>query len=730
MGRIGLAISESNPDTLYAAVDNQAELPEELWDMGGAAVTPKRLRKMSKEEFLAQDPEAIEDFIRGNDLDPTLTAKKLIRMVRDDEISLQDLLDEISDANANLFNTDIKGLEIWRTDDGGSSWKRTHDDPLRQVVYTYGYYFGEIQVDPKNPEVVYAMGVPIIKSEDGGKTWFSIQDPDVHVDYQAQWIHPENTQHVIVGNDGGLDASWDGGKTWIKLDSQPVGQFYAIAVDMADPYNVYGGLQDNGTLKGSSTGEPGRPGWRVIGGGDGMHVQIAEDGTTFVGFQFGYYFRIDPDGSREMVRPRDALGDKALRYNWSTPILLSRHNDDILYFGANHLYRSMDRGDTWTVISDDLTRNPNRGDVPFGTLTSLSESPHRFGLIWAGTDDGQVHVTPDGGVTWHEVSAGLPADRWVSRVEASHHAEKRAYLSLNGYRDDDTTAYLYVTDDLGQTWSSLADGLPAEPVNVVREDPVNEDVLYAGTDRGAYVSLDRGLTWQGLPTGLPNVPVHDLVVHPRERELVAGTHGRSIYILDVLPVQELEAVRDEAVHVFPLEDVRYSRGWRGRRSPWFYRPDNDPEVKIPFWSAEDGRAVLTIRDEDDRELRRLETDVRTGVNAFVWDLLLDETKALAAETAKNEASSDEESGKKKRKKREKKDAEEPAAEEGALAKTPWAEAVRLGWPLYATPGTYTLRIEVGDGSAETELEMKSPRARDPRTKPEPKIRGQKDDEDK
>ena len=256
VGRIGLTISASNPDILYASVDNQEELPEAQWDMGDSAVNAKRLRKMSKEEFLAQDPAAIEGFIRGNDLDVTLDAEKLIQMVKDDEVSIQDLLDEISDANANLFNTDIKGLEVYRSDDGGTTWTRTHEDPIREVVYTYGYYFGQIRVDPTNPEVVYAMGVPIIKSEDGGKTWFSIQDPEVHVDYQSQWIHPEHSQHVIVGNDGGLDASWDGGQTWLKLDSEPVGQFYAIQVDMDDPYNVYGGLQDNGTLKGPAQVSP------------------------------------------------------------------------------------------------------------------------------------------------------------------------------------------------------------------------------------------------------------------------------------------------------------------------------------------------------------------------------------------------------------------------------------------------------------------------------------------
>lgn len=721
VGRIGLDISESDPNILYASVDNQEELPEEMWDLGDGAVTPKRLREMTKEEFLEQDPEAIEDFIRGNDLDTSLDADKLVELIENDEVTIRDLIDEVTDANADLFNTDIKGLEVYRSDDGGQTWKRTHEKPIRDVVYTYGYYFGQIRVDPKDPDRVYALGVPIIVSDDGGTTWESIQDPEVHVDYQAQWIHPEHPQHVIVGNDGGVDASYDGGQTWIKLDAQPVGQFYTLAVDDKDPYFVYGGLQDNGTWKGSSKGEAGKTPWQMIGGGDGMHVQVAADGTTYVGFQFGFYFRIDPDGSRSVVRPRDALGEEALRYNWSTPILLSRHHDDIVYYGANKLYRSMDKGETWTAVSDDLTRRPERGNVPFATLTSISESPERFGLIWVGTDDGDLHVTPDGGNSWENVASTLPANRWVSRVEASHHAEKRAYVSLNGYRDDDMTAYVYVTDDLGETWRSLAAGLPAEPVNVVREDPVNEDVLYVGTDRGVYVSLDRGASWQALPTGLPNVPVHDLIVHPRERELVAGTHGRSVYVVDVLPVQELNEVESETLHIFPVEPVKYQRWWRGERSEWFYQPEDDPEVTIPFWSADDGSAALEVLDGDGRVLRRIERDVRRGVSTIAWDLLLDEELAVAAEKAALEEADEADEA-------DDGNGGEEEVEKGKKAETPWAEAVRLGWPLYATPGTYTLRVVMDDGSTETDFEMKAPEPREPRQKPEPKIRGEEDDE--
>ena len=728
VGRIGLAISKSNPSTLYVSIDNQELLPESEWELGDAPVTAKRIRKMSKADFLAQDPEAIEDFIRGNDLDTSLDAAKLIEMIESDELTLDALLDELDDANANLFNTDIRGLEVYRSDDAGASWKRTHREPIREVAYTYGYYFGQIRVAPDNPDRVFCLGVPAIVSEDGGKSWSGMNGRGVHVDHHELWMDDNFPERMILGNDGGLDISYDGGATWLKMDRQPVGQFYTVHVDMEDPYNVYGGLQDNGTLKGSSQSRPALDEWSFVGGGDGMYVQTdSRDGTLYTGFQFGYYFRSGPAG-RATVRPRDKLGEPALRYNWSTPILLSPHNEDVLYFGANRLYRSLDQGTSWTPISDDLTAATERGDVPFGTITSLSESPLQFGLIWAGTDDGQVQVSGDGGVSWSNVSAGLPRDRWVTRVEASRFELDRAYVSLNGYRDDDAVAYIYLTEDRGASWKSMV-GLPAEPVNVIREDPVNADVLYVGTDRGVYVSLDRGGTWQGLPSGLPNVPVHDLVVHPRERELVIGTHGRSVYILDALPIQELDAETQQSdVAIFPVEDQSYSRGWQGRRSRWFHRPEDAPEIHVPFWSKVDGNATLTVLDADERPLRRLEMEVRRGVNRFDWDLLLDEPIALAAEKA---AQKKDDGSKKRKQPKRKKDRDKTAADaskdKGKLTQTPWAEAVRLGWPLYVTPGDYTLRVKVGEAAAETAFKVTAPTPRTPRQQPEPKIRGQKDD---
>jgi hypothetical protein len=314
-----------------------------------------------------------------------------------------------------------------------------------------------------------------------------------------------------------------------------------------------------------------------------------------------------------------------------------------------------------------------------------------------------VYVTRGSGADWSEVSAGLPSDRWVSRVEASRFDENVAYVSLNGYRDDDITAYVYRTEDLGRSWQDISGGLPDEVVNVIREDPVNPAVLYVGTDRSAYVSLDTGRSWQAAGVGLPNVPVHDLIVHPRERELVAGTHGRSVWVLDALPIQELsEEVEDSDVHVFPLEPITFSRGWQSRRSPWYYRPEDAPYQNIPFWVDGDGAVEWSVLDDDGNVLRQGEKDAVRGVNTLRWDLLLDEELALAVERERV--------------------AEE---EEVKPADTPWAEAVRLERPLYVTPGTYTVRVQVGDDGAEAEFEVNKPRPREPRVAPEPRIRGEK-----
>lgn len=703
VGRIALAIAPSQPQTLYAAVDNQEPLPESEWDLGDRPLSAKRLRHMTKSQFLGQSEDEIEVFIRSNDLPIDIDAARLIEMIETDEMSVRDLLDELGDANANLFNTDIKGLEIYRSDDAGDSWYKTHEGPVAEVVYSYGYYFGQIRVAPDDADRIYVVGVPIITSADGGKTFDgSLNDPSVHVDYHAWWINPGNAQHMILGNDGGIDMTYDGGKSWIKLDAQPVGQFYAINVDMAKPYNVYGGLQDNGTYKGSSQGDWQQgPSWGRIFGGDGFQVAIDHDeNQTYAGYQFGNYVRLG-DGLPADVRPRDELDEEALRYNWMTPIILSPHNADVVYFGTNKLFRSLDEGDSWTAISGDLSKSKRRGDVPFATITTISESTEQFGRLWAGTDDGQVWMTPNGGNDWENVVNGLPKNRWVSRVEASKFDRQRAYVSLNGYRNDDTQAYLYRTDNAGAIWRDISNNLPAEAINVIKEDPINQNVLYVGTDRGVYVSLDRGEKWQVLGEGLPHVPVHDLVVHPRDRELVAGTHGRSIWILDVLPVQELtEQVQGEPLQVFYIDDVQASRSWRSRQSKWFSRPSDVEDVSVSFWSEDIGSGRFEVVDKNDNVLKVGQLDIIAGINRFGWNLLVDQDRALSAERDDN------------------------AGIDDLQAKDmPYQQSLSLGHPLYVMPGEYQVRVTMGDNSSSSELMVNAPEPFRSRVKSEPEVRG-------
>ncbi len=720
VGRIGLAISPAAPDRLYASIDNQEPMPEELVELGDQPLSPARLKRMSKEEFLRQDPDAIEALVRYSDFEPSMDGQKLTAMIKSGELSMDQLRAELTDGNAALFNTDIRGLDIWRSDDAGGSWARANREPIRDFTYTYGYYFGEIRVAPDNADRLYVLGVPTAISEDGGATWSGrINDPQVHVDHHAFEIDPANPQRLFNGNDGGIDVSYDGGESWLKLDRQAVGQSYALALDMETPYNVYTGLQDNGTWKGSSLSDPDAPGgfwgegsdWTFLNGGDGMQIQVdpRDASVVYTGYQFGWYRRSGKDGGE--VRPRAPLADPALRFNWNTPILLSEHNPEILYMGANKLFRSMDQGRTWQAISGDLTRNKNRGDVPFATITTVSESSKTFGLIAAGTDDGLLWVTEDGGVSWREAIKGLPKDRWVSRVVLSTHARPRMYASFNGYRDDDMTPYVYLSEDLGKSWRSIAANLPAEPVNVIKEDPVNADVLYLGSDRGAYVSLDRGQSWQALQGGLPNVAVHDLVVHPRDRELVAGTHGRSVWIVDVLPIQDLTAeVRAKPAHLFHVAEVDAERGWRSARDRWFAHNEQPAKSVIHYWAAQAGNGKLTVKDADGNAVRVLDVSATKGINRIEYDLLVDADLGLAAEAARVAKAA------------EKSDAK--AGSEGELGKTPLAESKRLGHPLYITPGSYTLALDLGAGaSAEQKFTVNAPKAFEPRVKPKFKLRG-------
>jgi photosystem II stability/assembly factor-like uncharacterized protein len=553
VGRIGLAVYPKNPSIVYAIVDNNFHQPDTA--MQKAADTSRYVlrdfKALTVDQFIALDDRKLNAFLKSprNGIPAKYSAESIKKDVKSGKLAPNCIWDYLYDANTALFETPIYGAQVYRSDNAGLSWVKTHVKPI-ELYSTYGYYFGKVFVSPSNPDKIAITGVSVLLSTDGGKTFSSIGKENVHADHHFVWMNGARDSHMIIGNDGGCNITYDNGAHWFKANTPAVGQFYNIAIDMSKPYNVYGGLQDNGTWFGSSATKEnydwydgGHNPYTMIGGGDGMQVQVdwRDNKTVYSGSQFGAYSRQNlATKERKSVRPTRDLGEPAVRYNWQSPILLSRHNQDVFYFGSNKFHRSMSKGDSLVTLSNDLTTNPVQGDVPFGTTTTISESPIRFGLIYVGTDDGNVQVSKDGGNSFTMISQKLPKGLYVSRVIASKYNVARVFVTLNGYRNDHFNAYVYQSDDYGTTWKQIMKDLPSEPVNVIKEDAVSEQVLYVGTDGGLYVSLDGGNSSMAWTKGLPaSVPVHDLEIHPRDHEIVLGTHGRSLYVgkLDALRKQ-------------------------------------------------------------------------------------------------------------------------------------------------------------------------------------------------
>ncbi len=621
VGRIGLAISANQPEILYALVDNQFHRPQEKKH----ALTKDMLREMKPEEFLKIKVDDIHDYLDRYQFPKEFNADTLFLLIKQHKITPLTLVEYLEDANSLLFDTPVVGAELYRSDDGGISWKRTHEDYLDQMYYTFGYYFGNVRISPLDPDEVYLLGVPFIHSEDGGQTFQSINSENVHVDHHALWQNPKNPDHLILGNDGGINISFDNGKIWQKTNSLPVGQFYTVAVDMARPFNVYGGLQDNGVWVGPGKHRESRY-WQSSGkypyssilGGDGMQIAIdnRDNNTIYTGYQFGNYYCIDRQkGTKTYITPKHKLSERPMRFNWQTPIHLSVHNQDILYLGSQKLHRSMNQGQDWHAISADLTKGGKKGDVPYGTLTSIHESPLQFGLIYCGSDDGLIHLTKDGGHLWTCISDGLPQDFWVSRVQASAFDTATVYIALNGYRWDNFEALIFMSDDFGNNWRQIGTDLPAEPVNVIKEDPTNPNLIYVGTDHGIYLSLDKGKSFMAFENGLPDAPVHDFVIHPRDSELLVATHGRSLFSADVSLLQKLDTqIRQEVLHIFPIKKVRYSANWGNRNYSWNFT--KGPERQISYYARKQGECTISLFSEKGKLLWQKTQSANIGLNFF------------------------------------------------------------------------------------------------------------------
>ncbi|MGB5691496.1 MAG: glycosyl hydrolase [Flavobacteriaceae bacterium] len=628
VGRIGLSVFDDN--LLYAILDNQYRRDRrspEVEEPG--KLTKEDFKKMTATTLGQLSDDELDAYLRDENFPDKYTALVVKEMVRSGTIEPKDLSSYLDNANSLLFEVPVIGAEVYRSEDGGVSWTKMNEDYIDDLYYSYGYYFGQIRVDPSNQDRIYISGVPILKSENGGKTFQDISGENVHADHHALWINPNNPRHIINGNDGGVNITYDMGKHWIKNNAPTVGQFYAINVDYQEPYNVYGGLQDNGVWMGPHNAkentrwhQTGHYAWKMILGGDGMQVQIDRSNPQLVytGFQFGNYYRIDLDsGSRTKIQPRRDLGAEAFRFNWQTPILLSPHNQDILYLGSNLLHRSMDQGDTWESISGDLTQGDKKGNVAYGTITSISESPLKFGLVYVGTDDGLVQRTDDGGASWTNISGELPGSLWISEVVASRHSANRVYVSLNGYRQDDFTTYIYSSDDGGKSWTDISSNIPDAPVNALAEDTHSEDLLFAGTDNGLYVSFDKGKQWESFQTGIPNVAIHDLVIQDEAKHLLVGTHGRSIYQADISILQKLnESIRNSALTVFDLQTIEYSDDWGNPSTVW--AEPNTPGLDISFFAGKPGNYGAKVRSLEGVVVSDTEVDAIRGLNILSYDM--------------------------------------------------------------------------------------------------------------
>ena len=546
---------------------------------------------------------------------------------------------------------------LWRSDDAGATWRKTNSTNPRPM------YFSQVRIDPANADVVYMGGVGMQMTIDGGKTIETDAARVTHDDVHAIWINPANTEHVLIGNDGGLAVSYDRSKTWTFIPNLPVGLFYHVGFDMEMPYNICGGMQDNYNWCGPSASRHGAGiynyDWFQILGGDGF-VAIPDQRDSrwvYTESQDGNLIRrnvvtgesrsIRPNPSN--VSPAPATGEPTYRFHWDTPLIHGTQAGTLLV-GANKVFRSTDRGDSWDVISPDLTRNQNRNDsTMFGvkntdiriarndgiqvwpTIVSLAESPKQAGVIWAGTDDGAVQMTRDGGKSWTDVTgrlAGFPAGAFVSEVVPSRFDAATAYVSVDDHRQNNYGAYVWVTTDFGATFRRIDGGLTGEVVHTLTEDTRNADVLYVGTESGIFLSLDRGASWRRLRANFPTVRVDEITIHPRDNAMLVASHGRAIWVLDHLePIQEYTATQAKAVSLFSVPTALQWKSKDDRNDEFWghqtFIGENPPtEAVISFLVKTPPQSLLLRISSGNRVIREIPvpaTKNRAGIQTVCWD---------------------------------------------------------------------------------------------------------------
>jgi photosystem II stability/assembly factor-like uncharacterized protein len=547
---------------------------------------------------------------------------------------------------------------IYRSDDYGASWQKMGTGS------SYPWYMGQIRVDPTNPERVYFMGVPLQVSTDGGRTFRNTATAS-HVDHHAMWIDPTDPDHIIIGSDGGVYITHDRGRTVDFAPNLPIAQYYAIATDLRQPfYYVYGGLQDNSSWGGPSQTRN-RQGitngdWIKTTGGDGFYAMIdpTDPNTVYGESQGGDIVRYDVrTGEQKTIKPLPEFGARPYRWNWSSPMLLSPYDHNTIYFGANYLFKSTNQGDAWTRLGPDLTRQRNRDSLPvmgkiwprdaiarhqgtadYGNISSIDESPIRQGLLYVGTDDGVISVSRDGGATWNRITKfpTVPDETYVSRVVASRFNEGTVYATMDNHRNNDFKPYVLKSTDYGAHWIPITGNLPVNgSVQVVREDVVEPNLLFAGTEFGAFYSANGGSSWTQLKYNMPTVAVHDIVVHPREKDLVIGTHGRGIYIIDdITPLEKLAEANRAGTYLFPVKPATQynpntsipggARGASASGDREYAAPNPAFGAIITYFLRDSvpkgGDVTLGVYDATGRRVRELSANKKQGMHRVTWDL--------------------------------------------------------------------------------------------------------------
>jgi len=616
VGANDIVISQSNPDILYAS----------MWENNPGIYGP--------ESGIYRSADGGANWERLTNGLPTGPKTGRIGLAVSDQNP-----DKVYALIDNLNRDKNKSAECYTTEDGGSSWARTHQEDLR-IFPGIGWYFTDCYVNPQDDDEIYLLGVRAARSTDGGESFEMLggeifhmnpsQADPLHLDHCELWINPANPSNLLLANDGGVYSSYDKGDTWMHHNNIPAGEFYDISVDNQDPYFVYGGVQDDASVYGPSVEwNPLFPdGWRYIwvdawSGGDGcVTISDPEDpNIIYTSSQNGGIFRKNMNADRSKhIRPRLPKGKSGkLSYNFIAPYIISPHNPKALYHAGNYVFKSINRGDKWELISPDLSKSEYSNKVSLAA-GAIEESRLEPGLIFVGTDKGAFWLSEDDGGLWMERSAGLP-DQYIRSICPSRYNSTRVYVAATGINNDDLNTYIFLSEDLGKNWRPINSNLPNEVANVITEDPVHEDILYAGLYRGVYVSLDRGDSWSLLGSNLASTCISDISIQERELDIVIGTHGRGIYKLNIKPIHELLGLDLNNAHLLDIPDGN---------SPWIndtHRDVNKRSIRktsISYWLPNETSVKLEILKGKKRVFEK-ELEGERGLNQFRWDLQISET---------------------------------------------------------------------------------------------------------